>query len=73
MSNVVTDSMRDPGTLTTSSSGATAREPITDPTLGIAVAAAGADAAVPPNRLVTIGGSAPPCTCSRRCPGARSR
>lgn len=57
MSNVVTDSMRDPGTPDDVVVTATAREPVTDPTLGIAVAAAGADAAVPPNRLVTIGDS----------------
>jgi hypothetical protein len=57
MSNVVTDSMRDPGTPNDVVVTATAREPVTDPTLGIAVAAAGADAAVPPNRLVTIGDS----------------
>src|SRR6266567_1469046 len=57
MSNVVTDSMRDPGTPDDVVVTVTAREPVTDPTLGIAVAAAGADAAVPPNRLVTIGDS----------------
>ena len=36
---------------------ATAREPVTNATLGIAVAAAGADAAVPAHRLVTVGDS----------------
>jgi hypothetical protein len=57
MSNVVTDSMRDAGTPDDVVVTATAREPVTDATLGIAVAAAGADAAVPANRLVTIGDS----------------
>jgi hypothetical protein len=56
MSNVVTESMRDPATPDDVVVTATAREPVTDPTLAIAVAAA-ADAAVPPNRLVTIGDS----------------
>ena len=41
MSNVVTDSMRDPGTPDDVVVTATAREPVTDPTLGIAVAATG--------------------------------
>ena len=40
MSNVDTDSMRDPGTPDDVVVTATAREPVTDPTLGIAVAAA---------------------------------
>ena len=57
MSNVVTDSMRDAGTPDDVVVTATAREPVTDATLGIAVAAEGADAAVPANRLVTIGDS----------------
>ncbi len=57
MSNVDTDSMRDPGIPDDVVVTATAREPVTDATLGIAVAAAGADAAVPANRLVTIGDS----------------